>query len=448
MQRFMAIILILTIICSAAVCFLLNKKQSYAASILIEYTGPQAEQGLNPDNTEIDTSEIYSATIIYRVIENLNLDCSVEAIRSAIHVQPIIPLTETKRETAAIELNSEYEFIPTKFLVTYTADDRYSKEYAREVLESILVEYYILYSQKYIENIPNPNNALHISLDNYDYIECAELLRENINYIATNCMARNAYFYSAKSGYSFPDLQLELEYLRDTALYDLNVFILENQLTRDRDLLLQKERNKLTQYEIKVNNHKKYIDEQRTLIEQFAHKTLDGQPEMEKMDNMGIITDVEKGFTFRDSVDTTYDTLISQYAELLLELNYYQSEMQQTQQIIDIYSELKENNSNEEAGKIAKEKLDIILADFNRLYEAFSLTVKDYYNVQSADYMSFNSNVQATENVNLKLYLVVAVFMFFVVWSCLFIAGDRLREIILFNKNNKSKTDEKLNKGD
>ena len=82
------------------------------------------------------------------------------------------------------------------------------------------------------------------------------------------------------------------------------------------------------------------------------------------------------------------------------------------------------------------------------MYEAFLLTVKDYYNVQSADYMSFNSNVQATENVNLKLYLIVAVFMFFVVWSCLFIAGDRLREIILFNRKNKQESNIKINKGD
>jgi hypothetical protein len=47
-------------VCSAAVCFLLDKKQSYSAQILIEYTGAKAEQGLNPDDTEIDISEIYS----------------------------------------------------------------------------------------------------------------------------------------------------------------------------------------------------------------------------------------------------------------------------------------------------------------------------------------------------------------------------------------------------
>ena len=60
------------------------------------------------------------------------------------------------------------------------------------------MQYYILYSQKYIENVAHPNNSLNISLDNYDYLECVDLLRNNINSIATFCMARNPSFYSAK----------------------------------------------------------------------------------------------------------------------------------------------------------------------------------------------------------------------------------------------------------
>ena len=162
MKKFIALILVLTIISSLAVCYLLSKKQSYSASILIEYTGAKAEKGLNPDDTVIDITEIYSATVIDNVIRNLNLNCGVEEIRSSVSVTPVIPLNETKRETAAVELNTEYSFIPTKFVVMYTADSDHSEEYAREVLDSILMQYYIFYSQKYVENVAHPNNSLNI----------------------------------------------------------------------------------------------------------------------------------------------------------------------------------------------------------------------------------------------------------------------------------------------
>ena len=438
MQKFAILILALTIICSAAVNIILKKSQSYSATILIEYTGAKAEKGLNPDDTKIDTSEIYSATVIDNVIRNLGLDCSVEEIREAVIVQPVIPLNETKRETAAIELNTEYEFIPTRYLITYTADSDHSEEYAREVLDCILLQYYILYSQKYIENVAHPNNSTNISLEYYDYTECVDILTSNINTIATFCMARDNTFYSAKSGYSFVDLQLELEYLRDTALYDLKVYILENKLTVDKTLLLQKEQNKLTQYQVKIDSIQNYIDEQKLVIDQFENKTLDGQAGMKSLEDMSIITDVEDSTNLRESVDTTYDILINHYAQLLLEENYYKSEIEQSQKIIEIYSSTDDTNIDTDAESVAKIKLDKILEDFNNLYNEFLLVVKDYYNVRSAEYISFNSNVQTSTNINLKLYLVLAVFMFFVFWSTAFIVIERLRDIIIANKENKT----------
>lgn len=438
LQRFMIIILALTVLFTGAVYFLLGKKQSYSASILIEYTGAKAEKGLNPDDTEIDVSEIYSATVIEEVIDNLNLNCNVEDIRGAVVVQPIIPLTETKRETAAIELNMEFEFIPTKYLVTYTAESEFSEEYARDILDNMLMEYYIMYSQKYVENIAPPNNAVSISLDDYDYIECVSLMRENLNSLATYCMARDPHFYSAKCGYSFTDLQLEFEYIRDIPLYDLNVYVLEHKLTKDRELLLQKENNNLTKYEIKLDNTLQYIEQQRKIIAAFAEKTLDGQVPMSNLEGMGIITNVEEGWRWTESIDTTYDILIQNYSQLLMDANYYESEIEKTHNIISVYSTDIPLNSNGES-IIAKRDLDNIIEKFNELYDNLLLVVKDYYNVSSAKYISFNSNVQTNANVNLKMYVVVAGIMFFVVWSCVFIAFDRIRDIIIYTKKCKNK---------
>ena len=52
----------------------MNKKQSYSASMLIEYTGTKAAKSLNPDDTVIDVSEIYSATVIDNVINEIEVN--------------------------------------------------------------------------------------------------------------------------------------------------------------------------------------------------------------------------------------------------------------------------------------------------------------------------------------------------------------------------------------
>ena len=374
------------------------------------------------------------------------LDCGVEEIRSSVIATPVIPVTETKRETAAIELNAEYSFTPTKYLITYTADSNHSQEYAREVLDSILTEYYNFYSEKYIENVVYPNNALNISLDSYDYIECVELLRTNINSIATYCAARDNTFYSAKSGYSFIDLQLELEYLRDNPLQDLNAYILENRLTTDCELLLQKESNNITQYEIKIATTNDYIDRQREVIAQFAEKTLGGQADLEDMEDIGIITNVvDDEYQYRDAVYTTYDILINSYVDLMMAVNNYESELAHAQQVVQVFSDDTEIEVADNAHEIAEEKLSEILDRFNTLYNSLVMTAKGYYSVRSANYLSFNSNIKTVENLNIKLYLALGAFASMVIWACFFIVVDRVKEILLATSHKNTQANETHN---
>jgi hypothetical protein len=168
---------------------------------------------------------------------------------------------------------------------------------------------------------------------------------------------------------------------------------------------------------------------------------------MENIEEAGIVTDVEETYyIYRGKIDTTYDTLINHYAQLLLDLNYYESELALTNKIIKTFSTGKKT-VNEDANLIAKESLDAVIHSFNQLYNEFVITVKDYYNVRSADYMSFNSNVQTVANVNIKLYLVLANFLFIVLWTCFFVAWDRLKEILKANAMENQESIERRREG-
>ena len=72
--------------------------QTYTAAVTLEYVNETASEGLTPAGTRIDTSEIYSASVVTAAIQDLGISSSVEYIRSGIQVTPIIPEDEETRK--------------------------------------------------------------------------------------------------------------------------------------------------------------------------------------------------------------------------------------------------------------------------------------------------------------------------------------------------------------
>ena len=67
--------------------------QQYPAATVIEYTGTRAAEGLSPDGTPIDTSEIYSTNLVAQAMKALDIDytqATTDDIRMSIQVEPII----------------------------------------------------------------------------------------------------------------------------------------------------------------------------------------------------------------------------------------------------------------------------------------------------------------------------------------------------------------------
>ena len=61
----------------AGIVFLLVAQlriQQYTAATVIEYTGSRAAEGLSPDNTPIDTTEIYSTNLVAQAMKALDME--------------------------------------------------------------------------------------------------------------------------------------------------------------------------------------------------------------------------------------------------------------------------------------------------------------------------------------------------------------------------------------
>ena len=126
--------------------------QTYTASAIIEYTNEGASTGLAPDGTEIDTSEIYSVSVMQGVFERMGLDYSeynLDEFRSRVSVAEIRSEEEIAIQEAQNSQGEEAESKPTKYRISFTgsyADARNPKEFTRQVLDNLIDVYLAEYA--------------------------------------------------------------------------------------------------------------------------------------------------------------------------------------------------------------------------------------------------------------------------------------------------------------
>ena len=130
-------------------------------------------------------------------------------------------------------------------------------DYARNVLDAVLTNYFKYYSETHVDSELFPNNASNVSVANYEYIDCVEILRNNANesvaYLRKKADEKYG-FYSVRSGYSFSDLVSEYEYPTQNTLNDLYAYIVNHKLVRDHMLLVNTKKNIVMRYQLRIDS--------------------------------------------------------------------------------------------------------------------------------------------------------------------------------------------------
>ena len=168
LKKWWFVIMLVTAVGCLGVYEFISSRQSYTATAVIQYAGPNASEGLNADGTRIDPSEITSASVINKTIQDLGLTASTESIRPRISVQEVIPEDEETKKETALSNGDEYEYYPTTYAVSFTVDSKDATDYARNVLDSVLTNYFQYYSETHVDSDIFPNNASNVSVANYE----------------------------------------------------------------------------------------------------------------------------------------------------------------------------------------------------------------------------------------------------------------------------------------
>lgn len=401
--------------------------QEYTASTVISFTNPDASSGKTPSGNDLDVTEIYSASVITNVLEDLNLNIGADAIRSKCRVEGITPADEEVRKEAILEQGEEYEFFPTDYVVSFSVGSEYDKNFAHTVLDSIIKNYFAVYGEKYINQQTLPNNNVRGTDNHYDYIERAEILdswAENISNYLTAKKETQPNYRSAATGYSFSDLYEIYKSYLDYDIPQIYSLILEQEVTEDRGTLIKKYQRDIATYELDLQNMQLKINDLSDLINKYSTKNKEGA-------EYHFGTDSEKGNTSSDYIlkdvyedrneewrvasETTYDSLIAEFVELEAEKEKLQVDIEHKRKILNIFTqegddEAAENKSNT---KEIEDSLNNLSKTLDDMYVIVSDTVDEYNQYVGAYNVSTLASITTDEKINVRMYIFLAIIIFF-----------------------------------
>ena len=419
-----------------------TNNQVYSAQSIIKYTYAKAEEGKTPNGADLDVSEIFSSTVVKEAIENLGLSTNVDRIRSGGTVTGIIPDDVQTTQEAKMEKGEDVEeYHPTEYVVALSVSSSYSTEYARTMLDEILSCYFASFGEKYVDYSTIPNNAAALDGQNYDYIEQAEILNNAVDEITSSlgsCQSAHPEFVSSTTGLSLADLFDEYTYVSDVEIPYLFSEILGGRLTQNREVLLKKYQDRYNSYIMDGNVDSEKVAAVLEVIQSYGDKNRDGSLYYQGTDsasgNSGgfVLGDVYEEDNDVDRT-TVYDDLISDYVMILNRQSNNTIDAAYCQYIINTFQDAPAGDTAANQAftqQSVEEEISALQSRLNSLYEPLSLTMKESNEYCGAVNLGILSSTTVSEKINVKLYILLGVAVFFVLGICGAILLGRIQDFV------------------
>lgn len=423
-----------------------TSNQSYTAQSIIKYNYSKAEDGKTPSGEDLDVSEIFSSTVVKEAIENLGLTVNVDTIRSGGTVTGIVPDDVTKTQEAKIDKGEDVEeYHSTEYIVKLSVSSDYSTEYVRTMLDEILSCYFANFGEKYVDYSTIPNNAAALDGQGYDYIEQAEILNDAVAEITanlSNCQAAHPEFVSSITGLSLSDLLDEYNYVSDVEIPYLFSEILGGKLTQNREVLLKKYQERYNTYVMDGDVDSEKVAAVLEVIQSYGNKNKDGSLYYQKGARSGTDDDTG-GFVLSDvyeedtNIDrtTVYDNLISDYVTILNRKSSNVIDAAYCQYIINVFQGASDSSDVSDENQAftdqaVEQEIAALQGRLNTLYETLSLTMKEYNEYCGAVNLGVLASTTVSEKINVKLYILLGVAVFFILGICGAILLGRIQDFV------------------
>lgn len=414
-----------------------NRMQSYTASTMIEYTNTGASEGLAPDGSKIDTSEIYGSYIIAKVIQNLGIDPStanMDDIRNSITITSIITDEQQQIFDAKVTQGEDASLIATRYMVTFNSGVASGKDYPRAMLNEILDVYSAYYGETHVNSARSPNGVNDIYDKGYDYIEMMDVIDESLTATLQTLNGKisgDSTFRSSVTGYSFSDLYREYELLQNIEVPKITAQILAGKITKNRDILLAKYRNRNNDLSIENSASEQEVEKIMGVIDSYVQMMSDsGNTNITSEYILSdIYDDTQGGLYSKTDQTTSYDKLFIRYVQDRTGYTANEIDAAYNQYILDTFSDAQEESSEEDQQAVTQ-AIRSLVEKINTLYADMEETTDEYNEYLGAANISVLSSVGVTEKISINKFTMMIVVVFGV-FGCLgAIALGRLWDII------------------
>ena len=343
---------------------------------------PGAEQGLNPDGSRFNISEMANSEVINEAKQGLQMqNLSYEDIKKRLFITTKFSQTKMDEVTSDVRSGMRSSYVPTTFYVYYSQKNKLAKNETYEFLESLANTYRKHFFKKHAEN----NSLLNYKPSNedfsgYDYSEIYSILSdradEMLNLLSEH-LDENRGFRS-QDNLNFGTLKDELSNFKDVKLEKFNAFVVQNNISKNRPVFI----NKLS-YLIDKNTitYKKRI--------QASEISKDALYQYEsRIAAVAFVPSVDNTSSYYMSrTKTGIDDLANQSYNDGMEAKRVSKKLDEYDSRLNKLKKAK--NSNDEALQLTEQYLSELLTDIDALSEKITALDDEYLNYKTKDYISY-----------------------------------------------------------
>ena len=395
-------------ITAGAVYMYFSHTRTYSASVVFEFTNNGAKDGYANDGTPINFDEIKGAEILSRAIEKYNhpeSEMTIDSLAASLQIEEIIPKEEQDKIDSALKNGKEYEFHPTQFMATLTTPE---KETAW-LLQCIADSYYEYYAEKHVVKSALP---AMVNIENYDYIEIADELRNMIlsdQAFLAEANVINPDFRCTTNGYLFSDIMAEYDIIYNNEIPKLYSMILNQKASKNPALLLQILNKKIAQGELLTEDTNVSIATVKSLISSYSekNKAQNGINDYNNLIDENHQNIMDYVYENETSPTATYDNLFKRFYSELDTVSFNSIDSDYYRYLISVFQDA-EPATDEAVVKTIENQIDYIYRRCAVLHELSREAKKENDAIQTAKVLKQLNTPYANATGHLKIYTILA----------------------------------------
>lgn len=420
--------------------FAVSKMQNYSAEIVISYKDACISNGYALDGSKFDSSEIVSPKVISNANKELPFNITDDGIKANTKIIPIVPDSEKRIQESKEKLGEEYEYHANSFRIRYRGNSSYYE--TRDTLDKLISNYFKYYNEKYLYQATVSEIDYNLNQSNYDYIEQAEILQNNIDSAidVLQGYVGNDDYRSPSAGITFKDLIKEFEYLSEFKLPRIFSQILDARLSLDKGLLLNKYTERMESNRLSAKNNTEKAQLAKDRMDAYVQANVDVPNSYNSNINQGqddvkIIEDIDHHTATAIAEQTTYDTLIKNHVTDSVAANDNTIDAAYCADIINTFStNAAPAVDYAQTETYVKNEIQSTLDKLSELYDKAFVLIDDYNAYIPSQHIECLTGIRHYENVYGSFYSLVAIVLGFLFSCVLAIALEIMKKYAAYSK--------------